>query len=86
MPTVAIISPRIVENIPLAADLPESEATAVIAKSISVKYSAGPNLRAIEERGRANSVRATMPMVPAMNEPMADTARAAPARPLSAIS
>jgi len=83
---VAIIRPRIVAMRPLAGDLPVSVDTAVIANSISVKYSAGPNLRAIEVSGSANSVRPMTPMVPAMNEPIADTARAAPALPFLAIS
>ena len=48
---------------------------------MSVKYSAGPNLSAIEASGMANNVNATTPIVPAMNDPIADTASAAPARP-----
>ena len=83
---VAIIRPRIVDSRPLAGDFPESDATAVRANSIRVKYSAGPNFKAVEESGTANSVRATTPRVPAMKEPMADIASAAPARPLRAIS
>ena len=75
-----------VESIPFAGDEPVSEDTAVIAKSISVKYSAGPNFNAIDVSGSANSVSATTPIVPAMNDPMADTASAAPARPFFAIS
>ena len=71
---------------PFAGDWPVSVDTAVIANSISVKYSAGPNFSAIEASGTANRVRPTTPMVPAMNEPIADTASAAPARPLRAIS
>ena len=83
---VAIIKPKMVDSRPLAGDLPESEATAVRANSIRVKYSAGPNFKAVEASGTANSVSATTPSVPAMKEPMAEIARAAPARPLRAIS
>ena len=83
---VAIIRPRMVANMPLAGDLPVSDDTAVIANSIRQKYSAGPNFNAIDASGKANSVSATTPMVPAINEPMADTASAAPARPFCAIA
>ena len=86
MPMVAIIKPRIVASKPFAADFPVSVDTAVIANNISVKYSAGPNLSAIEDNGTANTVSPITPSVPAMNEPIADTASAAPARPFFAIS
>jgi hypothetical protein len=80
------MSPSSVESMPFAGEEPVSEATAVIAKSMSVKYSAGPNLSAIDESGIAKSVSATTPIVPAMNEPIAETANAAPALPFFAIS
>ena len=41
---------------------------------------------AIDASGNANSVSATTPMVPAMNEPIAETASAAPARPFCAMA
>ena len=56
MPMVAIIKPRIVASKPSAADFPVSVDTAVIANNISVKYSAGPNLSAIDDNGTANTV------------------------------
>ena len=71
MPIVAIISPKIVESMPFAGEAPVSDDTAVMAKTISVKYSAGPNLSAIDVSGSANSVSATTPIEPAMNEPIA---------------
>ena len=82
---VAIIRPSTVEIMALAGDLPASEDTAVIAKNMSVKYSAGPNFSAIDVSGMANSVRPTTPSVPAMNEPIAEIASAAPPRPFFAI-
>jgi hypothetical protein len=86
IPMVAIIRPTIVESMPFAGEAPVSEATAVIANSISVKYSAGPNFSAIDVSGTAKSVSPTTPRVPAMKEPIAATASAAPARPFFAIS
>ena len=86
MPMVAIIKPRMVDNNPLAADLPVSVDTAVIANNISVKYSAGPNFNAMDDSGTANMVSPTTPNVPAIKEPMAATANAAPALPFFAIS
>ena len=49
------------------------------------KYSAGPNLRATLARGGANRTMTKVVKVPAKNEPMAEVARATPARPWSAI-
>ncbi len=45
------------------------------------KYSRGPNFSANAARGGANSETPRTPRLPAMNEPMADIPRAAPARP-----
>ena len=44
-----------------------------------------PNLRAKDDSGGAIKVRAMMPNVPAIKEPMADMPKAAPARPFLAI-
>jgi hypothetical protein len=54
-------------------------------RSVSPKYSAGPNSSAALATSGAKSWRATTLIVPATNDPMAATARAAPARPFRAI-
>ena len=71
---------------PFAGDDPVKDDTDVIASSIRQKYSAGPNFRANEVSGSENSVMPTTPIVPAMKEPIAAMASAAPARPFLAIS
>ena len=71
---------------PFAGDEPVSDDTAVIASSIRQKYSAGPNFSANSVSGSENSVMPTTPIVPAMNEPIAAIASAAPALPFLAIS
>ena len=86
MPMVANISPRNIDSRPLASDGPVSAATEVIANSISVKYSAGPNLSAKPASGTASSDSSTTDIVPATNEAIAEIASAAPARPLRAIA
>src|SRR3546814_18866965 len=65
---------------------PEASTTAPIRpKTISEKYSAGPNLKATSARGGAKPANKIVAKQPAKNEPMAAMARAAPARPLRAI-
>ena len=54
-------------------------------KRVKAQYSGAPKARARLARGGAKNIRATMPRVPATNEPTAAMARAAPARPLRAI-
>ena len=54
--------------------------------TISEKYSAGPNWMASLESGTANAARPTVPMVPAMNEPMPAAASAGPGRPFLAMA
>jgi len=54
-------------------------------KTMSMKFSAGPNFSATEENGTASKVSATTLIVPATKEPTAATASAAPARPLRAM-
>jgi hypothetical protein len=53
--------------------------------SRSALFSGAPNLSAKAARGGASNMRPTIASVPATNEPMAETARASPARPLRAI-
>ena len=65
---------------------PEARATEVTRpRTMSEKYSAGPNCSATSASGGAN--RATMKVAtePAKNEPKAAVARACPARPCLAI-
>ena len=64
---------------------PSTALTVVNASSISMKYSGGPSLTANSATTGANSVTSTVAMVPATNEPIAEVASAAPARPLLAI-
>ena len=65
--------------------LPSTALTVVKASSISMKYSGGPRRTANSASMGANTVTSTVAMVPATNEPMAEVASAAPARPLLAI-
>ena len=81
MPTVPRASPRQIANAPLARDSPDSPPSAVSANSINAQYSAGPKPSATSTRAGARSISITVANVPAMNEPMAAVASAAPARP-----
>ena len=53
--------------------------------TMSEKYSAGPNLKAISANGGAKAAIKKVATVPAKNEPRAAMARASPALPLRAI-
>ena len=65
---------------------PEASTTAPIRpRTISEKYSAGPNLKANSVSGGANAARISVPTQPAKNEPRPAAASAGPARPLRAI-
>ena len=64
---------------------PSTALTVVKASTISMKYSGGPRRTAKSATTGANRVTMTVAMVPATNEPMAEVASAAPARPLLAI-
>ncbi len=55
------------------------------ASSIKAKYSGGPSCTAQSATAGANKVSSTMAMEPATKEPIAEVAKAAPARPLLAI-
>ena len=55
------------------------------ATHISAKYSAGPNSSASRTTCGASTASRTVPIRPAMNEPIADVTRAAAPRPRRAI-
>ena len=85
MPTKPTAKPKNKAVIPRKALLPSTALTVQNASIISMKYSGGPSLTACSAiKGDAN-VTTTVAIVPATNEPMADVARAAPARPFLAI-
>ena len=65
--------------------LPSTALTVVKASNISMKYSGGPSNTAYLATMGANKVTKTVAIVPATKLPMAEVARAAPARPLLAI-
>ncbi|MFT3960359.1 MAG: hypothetical protein QM701_02765 [Propionivibrio sp.] len=65
---------------------PEARTTAPTRpRNISAQYSGAPNSKASAVSGGAKAATTSVPKVPAKNEPRADTASAAPARPLRAI-
>ena len=64
---------------------PNTALTVVKASSINMKYSGGPSFTANSATPGANNVTSTVAMVPATNEPIAEVAKACPARPFLAI-
>ena len=64
---------------------PKTALTVVKANNIKQKYSGGPSLMAYSATNGANKVTKIVAIVPATKDPMADVARAAPARPFLAI-
>lgn len=66
--------PKAWSNDPLASTM-----DATRPRTMTEKYSAPPKLKAISARGGANSAMMMVAIVPAMNEPMAETASASPA-------
>ena len=70
---------------PRSAEPPSTAETVTKASTISAKNSGGPKLSATSTTSGETKVRATVASVPATNEPMAEVARAGPARPLFAI-
>ena len=77
-PTKSAVKPRTVL-------WPSTALTVVNANSINMKYSGGPSFTAWSATNGANSVTITVAIVPATNEPIAEVAKAAPARPFLAI-
>ncbi len=68
-----------------SAEPPVRRTSSIRPNTPMAKNSAGPNLRATFARKGDASMSPTMLMVPAMNEPTAETVRAAPARPFWAM-
>ena len=64
---------------------PSTAVTVVSARTISAKYSAGPNSSASLTSCGATKLKASVAMVPATNEPIAAVASACAPRPLRAI-
>jgi len=64
---------------------PSRPAKAAYARSMTEKYSGGPQVSAYSAMGRAKKVKRMMHTVPAMNAESADPARARAPWPLSAI-
>ena len=64
---------------------PSTALTVVNANNIKQKYSGGPSLIAYSATNGANNVTSIVAIVPATNDPIADVASAAPARPFLAI-
>ncbi len=65
--------------------MPSTADTVTKASTIRQKYSAGPNFSASSTTMGARNVMPIVPMVPATKLPIAEVARAAPARPRLAI-
>ena len=78
MPRMRLVTPR-------ASEAPSSAEAAVNANTISAKYSAGPKRSATRTKMGARKVRSSVPMVPAMNDPIAAVASAAAPRPWRAM-
>ena len=78
-------SPKNNAVIPRKALPPSTALTVVNASSIKQKYSGGPSLIAYSATNGANNVTSIVAMVPATNDPIAEVAKAAPARPFLAI-
>ena len=73
MPTALIVDPE------------ASTIEPISPKTMSEKYSAGPNLKATSASGTASTASTSVAKHPAKKEPRAETVNAAPARPWSAI-
>jgi len=66
-------------------DPPERNTASSRPSEVNAKYSGGPKSSANSASGGAKKVIPMMETVPAMNDPIAAMARAAPARPFLAI-
>ena len=85
MPIVPMARPMSAAASPLASEPGDNPASAVSAKTIRAKYSAGPKVSATSTSTGARVISIRVANVPAMNEPIAAVASAAPARPLHVI-
>ncbi len=86
-------SPMFARNIPITSiirpfkgDPPDRNTASKSPTNAREKYSGGPNFSENSARGGATKVSPITPKVPAINEPIAETPSAAPARPFFAIS
>jgi len=70
----------------LISDPRASTMAAINPRTISEKYSAGPNWNAISASGGANIASTSVLTVPAKKEPSAATVSAGPARPCRAMA
>ena len=86
MPTSPRARPKNRLARPRDSEAPSTAVTVVSARTISAKYSAGPNSSAILTISGATKVSAAVAIVPAMKEPIAAVASAWAPRPLRAIS
>jgi hypothetical protein len=86
MPTMPSMSPSVAMARDLSMDPPLMYASTRRPRSRSAKFSGGPRRRAKAARGGASIISATTDRVPAMKEPTAAMASAAPARPFRAIA
>ena len=85
VPTRPRSSPSTTIAIALTSEPRASTTAAIKPHTISEKYSAGPNCRAIAASGGAASAISKVATQPAKNEPSAAMPSAGPARPWSAI-
>ena len=85
MPTNPSVNPSSRLSQPFTLESPSIVVTMTNASTISAKYSADPNASASFTISGAVTLRASVASVPATNDPIADVASAAPARPLRAI-
>ena len=85
MPTRPMTMPRKRLVTPRTSDAPSSAEAAVKANTMSAKYSAGPKRSATRTKTARGRSAARVPMVPAMNEPIAAVASAAAPRPWRAM-
>jgi hypothetical protein len=80
-----IINPIVIDNNPFKTLPSDREAVAVKAKTISAKYSGGPNIKAIFASGKARKTKPIAASRPPIKEAIAEIARAASASPFIAI-
>jgi hypothetical protein len=78
-------APKEIIIAPLSGLSPLRVKRATKANSMIARYSGGPKERAALDKGGAKNCKTKMPKVPATKDPMAETARAAPARPFRVI-
>ena len=85
VPTMPSNRPSTIMPMAFTSEPLASTTAAMRPSTMSEKYSAGPNFSATSASGGANAAISIVANEPAMNEPMAATARALPACPFRAI-